>query len=133
MIMTDLDLVAAAWEARTRASAPYSHYAVGAALLTKSGQIFGGANVESSSYGLSVCAERVALFKALTEGETSGFLKIAVAAEGRFTPVPCGACRQLLADYAPGIEILLSGQPGQFERTTLADVFPRPFSSEFLK
>ncbi|MFZ5434537.1 MAG: cytidine deaminase [Calditrichota bacterium] len=131
--MTDLDLVAAAWQAREQAAAPYSNYRVGAALLTEAGTLYSGANVESSSYGLSVCAERVALFKAISEGEKSPFVKIAIAAEGRFTPVPCGACRQLLADYAPAVEVLLSGRPGEFERIPLSEIFPRPFSSAFLK
>jgi len=130
--MTDLDLVAAAWKARERAAAPYSRYRVGAALLAESGRVYTGANVESSSYGLSVCAERIALFKAISEGESTRFVRIAVVAEGRFTPVPCGACRQLLADYAPDIEVLLSGKPGEFERVRLSDIYPRPFSSEFL-
>jgi len=131
--MTDLDLVAAAWKARENSAALFSGYRVGAALLAKSGRVFGGANVESSSYGLSVCAERVALFKAISEGERGPFAKIAVVAEGRYTPVPCGACRQLLADYAPDIEILLSGKPGEFERVKLSEIFPRPFSADFLK
>jgi len=131
--MTNQDLVATAWKAREHASAPYSHYRVGAALLTESGNVYTGANVESSSYGLSICAERVALTKAISEGEKSRFIRIAVVAEGRHTPVPCGACRQLLADYAPDVEILLSGTPGQFEFTRLSDIFPRPFSSDFLK
>jgi homotetrameric cytidine deaminase len=130
--MTDLDLVAAAWKAREFASAPYSNYRVGAALLCASGRVFSGSNVESSSYGLSVCAERIALFKALSEGER-GFTKIAVVVEGNRIPSPCGACRQLLADYAPGIEFLLSGRPGTFESRLLAEIFPMPFSSDYLK
>lgn len=131
--MTDLDLLAAAWKAREYASAPYSHYRVGAALFAESGRLYTGANVESSSYGLSICAERVALFKAVSEGERSRLIRIAVVAEGRLVPVPCGACRQLLTDYAPDIEILLSNQPGRCEKVTLAELLPRPFSSEFLK
>lgn len=131
--MTNLDLVSAAWAARQQAAAIYSGYRVGAALLAESGAVFSGANVESSSYGLSICAERVALFKAISEGERGPFLRIAIAAEGRFTPVPCGACRQLLQDFAPDVEILLSREPGTWETTRLADLLPRPFSSEFLK
>ena len=130
--MTDLDLVDVAWRAREMASAPYSRYRVGAALLAESGRLFTGANVESSSYGLSICAERVALFKALSEGEKTPFVRVAVAAEGRYTPVPCGACRQLLADYAPRVMVLLSGKPGIFEAVPLSDLLPRPFSSDFL-
>lgn len=131
--MTDLELVAAAWQARDNAAAPYSNYRVGAALLAADGRVFAGANVESSSYGLSCCAERVALFTAIADGQRGPFVKIAVAAEGRYTPVPCGACRQLLADYAPAVKILLSGKPDEFETVPLAALLPRPFSSDFLK
>ncbi|MBU0508182.1 cytidine deaminase [bacterium] len=131
--MTDLDLISAAWAAREQAAAQYSGYRVGAALLAKSGRVFAGANVESSSYGLSICAERVALFKAISEGERGPFLRIAIAAEGRFTPVPCGACRQLLQDYAPDVEVLLSREAGKWETARLSDLLPRPFSSDFLK
>jgi len=94
------DLVRAAANARQRAVAPYSRFKVGAALLTKSGDIVAGANVESASYGLTCCAERVALFKALTAGQKD-FVAIAVVARAPGGPMPCGACRQLLAEYAP--------------------------------
>ena len=131
-MIDDKELVGLAWEARERAAAPYSGYKVGAALLSQDGKVYSGVNVESSSYGLSCCAERVALFKAISEGETK-FTKIAVVAAGPLTPVPCGACRQLLADYARDIVILLSAKPNEFERVLLTDIFPRPFSAEFLK
>ena len=94
------DLARAAAKARQRAVAPYSRFKVGAALLTASGKIITGANVESASYGLTCCAERVALFKALTDG-TRDFVAIAVVARAPGGPMPCGACRQLLAEYAP--------------------------------
>ena len=94
------DLVRAAAEARQRAVAPYSKFKVGAALLTPSGEIITGANVESASYGLTCCAERVALFKALTAGKRH-FVAVAVVARAPGGPMPCGACRQLLAEYAP--------------------------------
>jgi cytidine deaminase len=97
---TKRKLVAAALEAQRHAVAPYSKFAVGAALLTREGRIIGGANVESASYGLTCCAERVALFKALTEGERD-FTAIAVVAPAPGGPMPCGACRQLLAEFAP--------------------------------
>jgi cytidine deaminase len=93
-------LIAAAARARRRAVAPYSKFQVGAALLTRAGDIITGANVESASYGLTCCAERVALFKALTSGQ-SGFVAVAVVARAPEGPMPCGACRQLLAEYAP--------------------------------
>jgi cytidine deaminase len=94
------DIVRAAARARQRAVAPYSKFKVGAALLTRSGEIVTGANVESASYGLTCCAERVALFNALTAGKRN-FVAVAVVARAPGGPMPCGACRQLLAEYAP--------------------------------
>ncbi|HWH70730.1 MAG TPA: cytidine deaminase [Candidatus Sulfotelmatobacter sp.] len=94
------ELIAAAAQARRQAVAPYSRFQVGAALLTRGGEILTGANVESASYGLTCCAERVALFKALTEGKRD-FEAVAVVARAPGGPMPCGACRQLLAEYAP--------------------------------
>jgi cytidine deaminase len=94
------DLLRAAAKARQRAVAPYSQFKVGAALLTRSGQVITGANVESASYGLTCCAERVALFNALTAGKRN-FIAVAVVARAPGGPMPCGACRQLLAEYAP--------------------------------
>jgi cytidine deaminase len=97
-------LVEAAAAARRRAVAPYSKFKVGAALLTRTGEIIGGANVESASYGLTCCAERVALFNALTSGRKN-FVAVAVVARAPGGPMPCGACRQLLAEYAPAAEV----------------------------
>ncbi|MGO8925305.1 MAG: cytidine deaminase [Limisphaerales bacterium] len=97
---TKRDLMRAAAKARRRAVAPYSEFRVGAALLTKSGEIVTGANVESASYGLTCCAERVALFNALTAGKRN-FVAVAVVAHAPGGPMLCGACRQLLAEYAP--------------------------------
>jgi cytidine deaminase len=94
------NLVRAAAQARQRAVAPYSKFKVGAALLTRSGEIITGANVESASYGLTCCAERIALFNALTSGKRN-FVAVAVVARAPGGPMPCGACRQLLAEYAP--------------------------------
>src|SRR5215470_15897430 len=94
------DLVRAAAKARRRAVAPYSQFRVGAALLAGDGRIISGANVESASYGLTCCAERVALFQALTSGARD-FRALAVVAQIAGGPMPCGACRQLLAEYAP--------------------------------
>src|ERR1044071_7860558 len=100
-------LVHAAAEARQRAVAPYSRFKVGAALLTKSGDIITGANVESASYGLTCCAERVALFRALTSGRKK-FVAVAVVARAPGGAMPCGACRQLLAEYAPRARVLVA-------------------------
>jgi cytidine deaminase len=100
-------LVRAAARARERAVAPYSKFKVGAALLTKDGEIISGANVESASYGLTCCAERVALFNALTSGRKK-FIAVAVVARAPGGPMPCGACRQLLAEYAPDAVVLVA-------------------------
>jgi cytidine deaminase len=101
------DLVRAAAKARLRAVAPYSGFKVGAALLTRSGEVITGANVESASYGLTCCAERVALFNALTSGKKD-FVAVAVVARAPGGPMPCGACRQLLAEYAPQAIVLVA-------------------------
>ncbi|MBM3324113.1 MAG: cytidine deaminase [Calditrichaeota bacterium] len=124
--MKDEDLVAAAWRARDHARAPYSDFRVGAALLTADGQVISGANVESSSYGLSMCAERVALFSALSAGHTR-LARLAIAAESTLEPYPCGACLQLLSDYAGGIVILLSRTPSSFVTKSLEELLPHPF------
>ena len=100
-------LVAAAAKAREGSVSPYSKFKVGAALLTKSGEIVGGANVESASYGLTCCAERVALFKALTDGKKK-IVAVAVVARCDGGPMPCGACRQLWADYAPHAKVFVA-------------------------
>jgi len=100
-------LIRSAAKAREGAVAPYSKFKVGAALLTKSGEIIGGANVESASYGLTCCAERVALFSALTSGKRN-FVALAVVARAPGGPMPCGACRQLLAEYAPDAKVFVA-------------------------
>jgi cytidine deaminase len=107
MAVNKSKLVQAAAKARQGSVSPYSKFKVGAALLTKSGKIIGGANVESASYGLTCCAERVALFKALTEGKKN-FVAIAVVARIENGPMPCGACRQLLREYAPDAKVFIA-------------------------
>ena len=101
------ELIRAAARARENAVAPYSQFKVGAVLLTQSGEIIGGANVESASYGLTYCAERVALFNALTS-RRKDFIAVAVVARAPGGPMPCGACRQLLAEYAPDAVVLVA-------------------------
>ncbi len=122
-------LIEAACQARRRAVAPYSGFPVGAALRTVSGRIFSGANVESASYGLTCCAERVALFKALSEGE-SEFTAIAVVARAEGGPMPCGACRQLLVEYAPKATVWVadSQHPSIVKQFTINDLLPNPFT-----
>jgi len=122
-------LVAAATKARLGSVSPYSKFRVGAALLTKSGEIIGGANVESASYGLTCCAERVALFKALTEGEKN-FVAIAIVARWDGGPMPCGACRQLLAEYAPNAKVFIadSDRPEKIRAFTVKNLLPAAFT-----
>lgn len=126
--MTKLELVMAALDARERAVAPYSKFKVGAALLTSEGEVITGANVESASYGLTCCAERVALFKALTEGR-SHFKAIAVVAPMKPVPMPCGACRQLLAEYAPKAVVWTadSRSPRKIREFSVAELLPSAF------
>jgi cytidine deaminase len=121
-------LVAAALQARTTAVAKYSRFRVGAALLTASGEIITGANVESASYGLTCCAERVALFKALTAGHRR-FLAVAVVARLPGGPTPCGACRQLLSEYAPRAAVWVadSRRPSEIREFTVSGLLPAAF------
>lgn len=121
-------LVEAAAEARKGAVAPYSSFQVGAALLCKDGTIVTGANVESASYGLTCCAERVALFKALTSGARD-FTAIAVVARCDDGPMPCGACRQLLAEYARDAEVFIADTKdlSTVRVFTMKALLPNPF------
>ena len=121
-------LVAAAIRAREKACAPYSKFKVGAALLTNKGKIISGANVESASYGLTCCAERIALFNALTSGEKK-FTAIAVVARVEGGGMPCGACRQLLSEYAPDAIIFVcdSAKPKQICKFTVKELLPGAF------
>jgi cytidine deaminase len=127
--MPHTKLIQAALAAREQSVAPYSKFKVGAALLTASGDIISGANVESASYGLSCCAERVALFKALTDGQRD-FTTIAVASPGG--AAPCGACRQLLAEYAGEAEVILvdSESPSTPTITTMGVLLPNAFTGD---
>lgn len=119
------DLVAHAREVRERAYAPYSHFNVGAALRTKKGNVFVGCNVENLSFGLTCCAERNAVFAAVAAGERE-FEAIAVVADSKTPVSPCGACRQVLAEFAPSLAICMSTLEGERVETTLTELFPRP-------
>lgn len=131
--MPDKDpLVEAAEQARTRASAPYSNFKVGAALETAGGKIYTGCNIESATYGLTMCAERVAVWKAVSEGERD-FARIAVVADtDKLTP-PCGSCRQILWEFCGDVPVTLSNLAGDTETVRMSDLLPRAFDSEFLK
>jgi cytidine deaminase len=121
-------LVQAAAKAREGSVSPYSKFKVGAALLTKAGEIIGGANVESASYGLTCCAERIALFKALTDGKKN-FVAVAVVARCDGGPMPCGACRQLLREYAPDARVFVadSADLKAAKEFTVQELLPNAF------
>ena len=125
----DEELLAAAREAMTMAYAPYSRYRVGACLLAEDGRVFKGCNVECASFGMTICAERAALVQAVTAGARR-FVAIAVAAEGA-APYPCGACRQMLNEFAPRLRVLVTWD-GQVSATTLDALLPHSFGPDSL-
>lgn len=124
-------LIEAALRARENAHAPYSKFKVGAALEDETGRIHTGCNVENATYGLTVCAERVAVFKAISEGIRK-FRRIAVAADTDTLTPPCGACRQILWEFCGDIEVILANPRGKTETLRLRDLFPRPFDASYL-
>jgi cytidine deaminase len=124
-------LAARARAAMKHSYSPYSHFRVGAALLTSKGKVYTGCNIENSSYGLTMCAERTALFKAISEGEKR-FTALAITSDDdTFTP-PCGACRQVIMDLAGNIDIVLSRKDGTLQVLRTADLLPLPFGIENL-
>ncbi|MGH9145845.1 MAG: cytidine deaminase [Vicinamibacterales bacterium] len=125
-------LIAAARAVRENAVAPFSNFKVGAALETADGAIFTGCNIENATYGLTICAERVAVFKALSEGYRA-FRRVAVVADTeRLTP-PCGACRQILWEFGGDLVVTLANLKGQHEQYQLANLLPHPFDRRLLK
>jgi cytidine deaminase len=124
-------LVAAAIDVRTRARARFSQFQVGAALETADGQIVTGCNVENATYGLTVCAERVAVFKAISEGHRQ-FVRIAVVADTTEPTPPCGACRQILWEFGGDLEVILGDLTAERGRLHLRDLFPFPFDARLL-
>ena len=124
-------LIDAALAVRRNAHAPFSHFQVGAALADSEGRIHTGCNVENATYGLTVCAERVAVFKAISEGARK-FTRIVVAADTDTLTPPCGACRQILWEFCGDVEITLVNLHGKSETLHLKDLFPRPFDASFL-
>jgi len=128
------NLIQYAEKALANAQAVYSGFKVGAALLCRDGKIFTGCNIESSSYGLTICAERCALFKALSEGyRKSDFTALAVVNEKKEPVPPCGACRQVLWDWAPELEIICKGAGDRALISNISKLFPNPFGPENLK
>ena len=125
-------LIETAAAARLRSVAPFSDFLVGAALRTKDGKVFTGCNVESASYGLTVCAERVAIWKALSEGERDFTNLVIVADTEQLTP-PCGTCRQIIWEFCKQATILLANLRGQREEVNIAELLPKAFDARFLK
>jgi len=124
-------LIAAAIDARTHARARFSRFQVGAALETGTGHVISGCNIENATYGLTICAERVALFKALSEGHDL-FTRVVVVAETDDPTPPCGACRQLLWEYCGDIEVVLANLAEVKKRLRLSELLPYPFDARFL-
>jgi cytidine deaminase len=124
-------LLEAALRARDHAHAPYSKFRVGAALEAEDGSVYTGCNIENASYGLTVCAERVALFKALSEGARR-FRRIAVAADTDVLTPPCGSCRQLLWEFCRDCDVVLVNPRGKTETCAVRDLLPRAFDDSFI-
>ncbi len=127
------ELARKAIEAKSKAVAPYSNFHVGAALLSSSGRIFQGANIENSSYGLTICAERTAAFQAVLEGERD-FEAIAIAGDTEDYLPPCGACRQVLSDLCgKNLEVILTNGKGEIKTFKLSELLPFSFGEDYLK
>lgn len=125
-------LVEAAIQARLNSVAPFSKFLVGAAVRTESGKVYTGCNVESASYGLTVCAERVAIWKALSEGERN-FTELAVVADTEPLTPPCGTCRQIIWEFCRNATIVLANLDGKSETVSMKELLPRAFDARFLK
>ncbi|MGI6344428.1 MAG: cytidine deaminase [Bacillota bacterium] len=126
-------LIEAAQAARQHAYAPYSNYRVGAAVLTASGRIYSGCNIENASYSMTICAERVAVATAIAAGETE-FVALAVAGGQELPSLPCGACRQFLAEFAgPELPVSIVSQQGTRLDTTLGELLPKAFDPTYLQ
>ncbi len=119
-------LINQARNAQQNSYSPYSGFKVGAALLSKSGKIYTGTNIENASYGLSICAERTALFNAVNNGEMD-FAAIAISSSGPAYVYPCGACLQVLAEFTYGLQVMVSNEKGEFEQYLLSDLLPQAF------
>ena len=131
--MTDQQLVAKAFEMLERSYVPYSCFPVGAALLCADGTVFTGCNVENAAYGSTICAERTALLKAVSEGHKDDWQAIAIAGRGEDYCWPCGSCRQMLYEFAPDLKVLVARGNGDFVETTLSELMPHGFGPKSLK
>ena len=126
------ELIASAREARERAYAPYSEFRVGAALRAASGAIYRGGNVENASYGLTICAERAAVFAAVAAGERQ-LVEIAIVSDSPTPTMPCGACRQVLREFGPDLRVVAAGENGSIKRAMLARLLPDAFTTADLE
>lgn len=126
------ELIEAATRVRENSYAPFSDFRVGAALETDDGEIIAGCNVESASYGLTVCAERVAIWKAISEGKRK-IKHIAVVADTEELTPPCGVCRQIIWEFGGDIPVVLANLKGKIETVQMKDLLPRAFDTKFLK
>ena len=129
---TQAELVEKATQVREIAYAPFSKFKVGAAVETETGEIFTGCNVESASYGLTVCAERVAIWKAVSEGKKK-FSRIAVVADTEELTPPCGACRQIIWEFCGDVPVIMANLKGDVETVQMKELLPRAFDMKFLK
>ncbi|MEK6410223.1 MAG: cytidine deaminase [Acidobacteriota bacterium] len=132
-MISDDELIAQAKDARRWAHAPYSNFNVGAALLSSDGRVFTGCNVENSTYGLSMCAERVAIFKAISEG-ASEISRVAVVADHEHIAPPCGCCRQMIWEFSGDkTEVILANLSGDIRRYGIRDLLPEAFDARYLE
>jgi cytidine deaminase len=126
------ELIESAKQVREKAFAPFSKFQVGAAVRTKSGKVFTGCNIESASYGLTVCAERVAIWKAVSEGEKE-FTNLAVVVDTQDLTPPCGACRQIIWEFCGDVPVTFANLKGDVETVQMKELLPRAFDTKFLK
>ena len=130
--MTEQELCRAAIAMLDRSYSPYSHFPVGAALECSDGTVFTGCNIENAAYGCTICAERTAIFKAVSEGHRD-FVRIVIAGRSEGLCVPCGVCRQVLREFAPNIEIICLNGAGEERTFTLEELLPHSFGPEYLQ
>ena len=131
-MMTDQELVELAFTMLERSYVPYSHFPVGAALECADGTIFTGCNVENAAFGSTICAERTALLKAISEGHRDDWTVLAIAGLGTEYCWPCGSCRQMLYEFAPGLRVLAAREDGQFQSARLEELLPHGFGPKSL-
>ena len=131
--MTDGELIQKAVEMHQFSYVPYSHFPVGAALLTEDGRVFTGCNVENAAYGSTICAERTAILKAVSEGCREGWTAIAIAGQGEDYCWPCGACRQMLYEFAPNLRVLAARRDGGYREVPLSQLLPYGFGPKSLE